>query len=242
MQILTKSTFLRKHTPQNVANLHLWVYSQPILVHFSGQKWDFKYFSFPPIIKSMLSLFKLWKIVDLSISVHYSNFCCIQPVMSCSMLCQNVIIFVGSIVILKQATPHVIYHVSCVMCQVSGVMCQVSHIIQCISMDPSESQWIPMNPNRSQQIPIGPNWSQWIPMNPNGSWWFQMDLNGSWWFQMDLNGSKQIPMYPNESQWILMDPNESQWIPMDPNGSQCIPMHPNESKWIQIIPNWSPWI
>ena len=70
MKILTKSTFLRKHTPPNVAILHLLVYSGPILVNFSGQKWDFKFFSFPPIIKYMLSLYKLWKIVDLSISVH----------------------------------------------------------------------------------------------------------------------------------------------------------------------------
>ena len=43
MKILTKSTFLRKHTPSNVAIPHLLVYSGPILVNFSGQKWDFKF-------------------------------------------------------------------------------------------------------------------------------------------------------------------------------------------------------
>ena len=53
MKMLTKSTFVRKHTPPNVAIPHLLVYSNPVLVNFSGQKWDFKIIYFPPIIKSM---------------------------------------------------------------------------------------------------------------------------------------------------------------------------------------------
>ena len=58
MKILTNSTFLTKHTPPNVAILHLLVYPGPILVYFFGQKCDFNFFSFPPIIKSILSLYK----------------------------------------------------------------------------------------------------------------------------------------------------------------------------------------
>ena len=48
-----KSTFVRKHTPPNVAIPHLLVYSNSVLVNFSSQKWDFKIIYFPPIIKSM---------------------------------------------------------------------------------------------------------------------------------------------------------------------------------------------
>ena len=59
MKILTKSTFVRKHTPPNIAILHLVVYSGPLLVNLSGKKWDFKVFTFPSIIKSMLSPYKL---------------------------------------------------------------------------------------------------------------------------------------------------------------------------------------
>ena len=43
-----KSTFVRKHTPPNVAIL---VYSNPVLVIFFGQKWDFKVIYFPPRYK-----------------------------------------------------------------------------------------------------------------------------------------------------------------------------------------------
>ena len=59
MKISTKSTFFRKHTPPNVAIPHLLVYSRPVLVYFSDQKWNLKNFNFPPIIKSMFSLYNL---------------------------------------------------------------------------------------------------------------------------------------------------------------------------------------
>ena len=59
MKILTKWTFLRKHTPPNVAIPHLLVYSRTILVDFSAQKGNFKIFRFCPIVKSMISLYKL---------------------------------------------------------------------------------------------------------------------------------------------------------------------------------------
>ena len=49
MKILTKSTFVRKYTPPNVAIPDLLVYSGPILVHFSGQNWDYIFFIFPPL-------------------------------------------------------------------------------------------------------------------------------------------------------------------------------------------------
>ena len=61
MKILTKSTFLSKHTPSNVAILHLLVYSGSILIYFSGQKLDFKIFRFSSIIKSMFSHYNLKK-------------------------------------------------------------------------------------------------------------------------------------------------------------------------------------
>ena len=54
MKILAKLTFLRKHALRNVDILHLLVYFGPILVNFSGQKWDFNFFSLSPIIKYML--------------------------------------------------------------------------------------------------------------------------------------------------------------------------------------------
>ena len=38
MKVLTKSTFIRKQTPPNVAIPHLLVYSNPVLVNFSGRK------------------------------------------------------------------------------------------------------------------------------------------------------------------------------------------------------------
>ena len=61
MKILTKSTCLRKHTPPNVAILHLLVYFGPILVKYSNQKRDFKILICSPIIKSSFSLYNLKK-------------------------------------------------------------------------------------------------------------------------------------------------------------------------------------
>ena len=58
MKTLTNQTFFRKHTPPNVAILHLLVYSRTMLVDFSAQKVNFKKFRFRPIIKSMISLYK----------------------------------------------------------------------------------------------------------------------------------------------------------------------------------------
>ena len=40
------------------------------MVKFSGQKWDFKLFSFSSIKKSIFSLYELRKNGNLSISVH----------------------------------------------------------------------------------------------------------------------------------------------------------------------------
>ena len=51
MKILIKQTFLRKLTPPNVAIPHLLVYSRTILVDFSAQKVDFKFFRLCPIAK-----------------------------------------------------------------------------------------------------------------------------------------------------------------------------------------------
>ena len=59
MRIYTNWTFLRKHTHPNVAIPHLLVYSRTILVDFSAQKVNFKIFRFCPIVKSMISLYKL---------------------------------------------------------------------------------------------------------------------------------------------------------------------------------------
>ena len=61
MKILTKSTFLRRHTPPKCCYSAsfgiLWTHIDV----FSGQKLDFKMFSFSPIIKSMISLYNLKK-------------------------------------------------------------------------------------------------------------------------------------------------------------------------------------
>ena len=59
MKIKTKVTFLRKHTPPNVAILHLLVYSRTILVDFLAQKVNFIFLRLCPIVKSMISLYKL---------------------------------------------------------------------------------------------------------------------------------------------------------------------------------------
>ena len=74
--MLTKSTFLRKHTPPNVAILHLLVYANPKckMQKFSGQKWDFKILYFSPIIKSMFCLYNFEKSLILQFILIISNF------------------------------------------------------------------------------------------------------------------------------------------------------------------------
>ena len=73
MKILTKSTFLRKHTPPNVAIPHLLVYFGPILVNFSNQKLDFKNLNFSPIINSSISLYNLKRLANLKKSSSKSE-------------------------------------------------------------------------------------------------------------------------------------------------------------------------
>ena len=58
---IEKATFFRKHTPTNVAILHLLVYCGTILIYFSSQKLDFKNLNFSPIIKTLFFLYKLKK-------------------------------------------------------------------------------------------------------------------------------------------------------------------------------------
>ena len=51
--------FLENIPPPNVAIPHLLVYSRTLLVDFSAQKVNFKNFRFCPIVKPMISLYKL---------------------------------------------------------------------------------------------------------------------------------------------------------------------------------------
>ena len=55
MKIKINLTFLRKHTPPNVAIPHLLVYSRTILADFWAQKINFKNFTILPIIKYAVS-------------------------------------------------------------------------------------------------------------------------------------------------------------------------------------------
>ena len=59
IRILTKSIFLRKHIPPNVAIPHRLVYCGLILIYFSGQKSNFKFFTDSPIIKNTFLHYKL---------------------------------------------------------------------------------------------------------------------------------------------------------------------------------------
>ena len=59
MKIKTKWTFLRKHTHPNVVIPHLLVYPRTIMVDLSAQKVIFIFFRFCPIVKFMISLYKL---------------------------------------------------------------------------------------------------------------------------------------------------------------------------------------
>ena len=53
--------FQKKYPPKCCYSASFLVYSRPVLVHFSDQKWDFKIINFPPIVKSMFSLYNLLK-------------------------------------------------------------------------------------------------------------------------------------------------------------------------------------
>ena len=62
--------FSQKTYPPNVAIPHLLVYSRTILVDFLAQKVNYKNFRFCPIVKSMISLYKLNTCGDRPISFH----------------------------------------------------------------------------------------------------------------------------------------------------------------------------
>ena len=61
MKILTKSTFLRKHTPQMLLSASFGVLWTNIGKKKIWPKMGFQHFHFPPIIKSMFSLYNINK-------------------------------------------------------------------------------------------------------------------------------------------------------------------------------------
>ena len=72
MKILKKSTFLRKHSLQNVAILHLLVYCGPILINFSGQNGISRFLDFPPLQNPCFPI-KTLKIVSFSGQTYVFN-------------------------------------------------------------------------------------------------------------------------------------------------------------------------